>query len=301
MRTLRCFGTSLVIVVASIASVGCVHTDYVSPWVVVFDGESRQPIKDAYIHTPASWGASTSGGSTNAAGRAKVRMAKWVGYPWVDANGYLASIYLQPPEERQEIRVPLFRSPLPLAGLRIPKNFRGMLRVKEGAEPQPPAEISWRNGQREFYTRVVIDGVTTLQAPPKLSQNQYYFSRVFVAQFDDGSDLRFENPTEATGWSGENVYFLPDIRDRVSPRADGVALFKLGVRFNSSIPGGGAVTVYFVGTSQAAREAQEELIRRAITSPTTKARNDQDYEFKAAALSVDKLESSWQMSPRARN
>src|SRR5690348_3376839 len=115
MRISRLAAALLLIVVGCTSLLGCASADYVSPQFVVFDGETNQPIKDAYIHAPGEWGTSTRGGKTDANGRAKVRMAQWVSEPSVEASGYLISPYLDPPRDRVEIRVALYRAPIPVA------------------------------------------------------------------------------------------------------------------------------------------------------------------------------------------
>src|SRR5688572_16854243 len=89
------------------------------------------------------------------------------------ADGYLWNEAVAAADGQTAVIVPLYRAPEPLAGVEIPRGFRGILRVQEGAEPQiPGVPASWPAGQREFYTVVRPDGITKLEAPPKLGDGQ---------------------------------------------------------------------------------------------------------------------------------
>jgi hypothetical protein len=290
---------------------GAANADYTRVDFLVVDGETGKPIKGARIHSPGQWGTSTQGGTTDARGHARVWAATWVSDPWAEADGYLTAPSCGPPNERRSIRFALFRPPEPLAGLSIPSGFRGVVRVSIAPAPRPPEEVPapWPRGQREFYTRVLdvnggggSGGITRLQAPPKLYDGQPYDPCVYVAQFDDGTALRFENPIARTGWDGENIYSLPNIRDRVPPRADGVALFQLGARSDFAAGRRAAnYAVYFVGTLAQAAVEQQQLIAGAIPrsqlAPATTLPAG-GYEFNPAPLSAAGLPQSIQLSPR---
>jgi hypothetical protein len=292
---------------------GAANADYSLVDFLVVDGETGKPIKGAKIHSPGQWGTSTRGGTTDARGHARLWAATWVSDPWAEADGYLTAPSCGPPNERRSIRFALFHPPEPLAGLSIPSGFRGVLRVSDALEqPRPPEQLPapWPRGQREFYTRVVEvngsgtgnGGITRLQAPPKLYDGHPYDPCVYVAQFDDGTALRFENPIARTGWDGENIYNLPNIRDRVPPRADGVALFQLGARSDFAAGRRAAnYALYFVGTLDQAAAEQQRLIAGAIPrsqlAPATTLPAG-GYEFSPTPLSAAGFPQSTELSPR---
>lgn len=316
---------ALTIVTLCAVLVGGCHT--YDRWdVLVIDSDTRQPIPGARAYTPpGEWGATGDDARTDSGGRARLRVVRHVsGGIFAAAPNYLPSLDAQPYDDGPSdgpVTVGLYACPAPLAGLTIPVDFRGVLRVKDGAEPKRVMNsgiLLWGDGQvylrgqREFYTPIQTEGLTTLRAPPLIYEGQPYYTRVYAAQWADGAPLRFENPTASTGWSGENVYGVHDIRDRVPPRPDGVALFHLGGRMDvmtgpeaerlRAVPGGPTHPVeqhqvYFVGTRDQAAAVQAELV--AGSTPIEQGQLTSEYNFRALRLALSaNAEAGRELSPR---
>ena len=285
--------------------------DYGRVSVQVIDGDTGRPVPNAEVFTPpGQWGAKGDSATADAAGRATLRIAKYVGGD-IDARsrGYLVSASSGEAGAR-DVKVHIYRRPMPLAGLTVPTDFRGPLRVGsvagEAALPSPPPPgPPWLDGKRTFYTVADVKGITRIAPPPKLTQVQAG-AEVFLARFDDGTALRYENPTARTGWSGENVFALPDVRNLAPPRDDGVALFKLGSRYDIRPPTtreaiyyryvGEGYGVYFVGTLDEAAIEQQRLLTGAMPEPKGRAQVV-GYTFRPEPLEIDKLEVGTQLSP----
>jgi hypothetical protein len=270
--------------------------------VLVLDGDTRQPIASAIVWTPPRQGAFGAESRTDSHGRARIRMPSYIGSGlYADAAGYLPGRTWTGTVSHSDtdITLELYRPPEPVCGLTVPVDYRGIVRVKLGSDKPAPIATDWTPGQREFYTPVNVNGITELLAPPFPRGQTRYGAAVSFARWDDGTPLRFENPISGSGWSGEYLFQLPDLRERVPPRADGVALYKLGFYTEGAFaPPLKGHAVYFVGTQPQAAAAQQELLRGATPEvPGTPVPVGQ-YLFKPLPLDTTHLPVGAQLSPR---
>jgi hypothetical protein len=190
---------------------------------------------------------------------------------YADADGYLPGHTWTGKVSYQgaQVVLELYRPPEPLSGLTIPVEYRGIVRVR--AVKPASSSATWKPGQREFHTPINIDGITELQSLPIPRGHGRYGASVSFARFDDGTPLRYAYLMAATGTSGEYLYQLPDLRERVPPRGDGVALFNLGSYAEGELPLN-AYQVFHVGTETQAAAAQRELLQGATPNPGPPAR-----------------------------
>ena len=283
--------------------------------VVVIDGDTGRAVPHADVYTPhGQWGAKPDSAVADAAGRATLREARYLGGGIEAApDGYLRSATGSADRTgAEEVTVYVYRPPNPLAGLVIPTGFRGLLQVRpervdgRTAQPEPPPPgPPWLGGRREFLVVADVDGVTAVLPPPKLARSQAG-ATMYLARFDDGTPLRYENPTARAGWSGEHVYGLPDVRDLVPPHDDGVALFHLGSRFDFRPPTtreaiyrhtmGEGYGIYLVGTRDEAAAEQQRLLGGALPHPRRGAKVA-GYSFRPEPLDIDLVEVGTQLSP----
>lgn len=311
----RCLG-KILIIFSLIASGGCdslfmgmagasasLSTDYDDYNVQVIDGDTGEPISSAQVYTPpGEWGARGSAARTNAEGQARLRMARHVGGGfYADADGYLPGDFFtgRVSAKDSDVTLELYRPPAPLTGITVPKEYRGVVKVRvEERGDSWPAHSTWAPGQREFYTPIDGDGITVLIASPIPRGIERHGTGLAVARFDDGTPLRYENPIAAQGWAGEHLYGLPDIRDMVPPRTDGVALFNLGHKAEGPGPPFNGYQLYFVGTQDEAAAMQQEEMRGSVPLVPDKSPAAGQYTFKPRPLSIDKLPVGTELSPR---
>ena len=304
---------ALILAALFLTAAGCgwnVNYDRVN--VRVIDGDTGRPVSHASVSAPrGSWGATGDRDTADADGRATLRVARHVGRGVeADPAGYLSSVNYR--GGVGEVTILVYRPPRPLAGITIPAGYRGILRIgtRDGgpaAMPQPPDPgPPWLGGKREFYTKADVSGLTDVAPPPRLTPFQG-LAEPWIARFDDGTPLRYENPIARSGTSGQYLNGLPDIRDLVPPRDDGVALFHLGGRYNYRPPSpeeanyyrfvGEGWGVYFVGTRDAAAAEQRRLVEGA--TPLDSRRPDAPgYTFRPDPLDIDALEVGVHMTPR---
>ncbi len=266
-------------------------TDYDHREVLLLDGDTGQPIPNATVWTPkGEWGAWGDEARTDRNGRARLRVARYVGRGfYADAPGYLpGSSYtgIVTPNHT-DITLELYRPPAPMTGISVPVGFRGSFRVDTANTYGRWHD--WSPGQREFYTPINVNGVTKVLASPIPQGRPWYVASVQLAKFDDGTPVRFENPIGRSGWSGEFVHAYPDLRDRVPPRCDGVALYDLGLRTEGGTPPLTGYEIFYVGTLQDAAEKQEELIRSATPTVPAGAPKAGEYYFRPNPLTIDGL------------
>ena len=304
---------ALLLLLAAPMTGGCWPVnDYERVDVRVIDGDTGRPVAGADVTAnPGPWGAKSDIATADAAGRANVRATEGLGFGITSYTpGYLTGTtrFDRDPATGQVI-VPIYRPPKPLAGVTVPAGFRGPFRVKlwESNDPQPePLEPTppWLDGKREFYTPADAGGLTRLTPPPELT-HQPYDTQLYLARFADGTPLRYENPTAHTGSSGEFVYGLPDIRDLFPPRADGVALYHLGRRWDFGPPPtsrpdrfftGRHESIYFVGTRDAASAEQRRLVAGAVELPRQRTEAT-GYAFKPEPLDIDPLPVGTELTP----
>lgn len=273
--------------------------------VLVLDGDTAEPIKKARVRGPYTGGAmSRDSGWTDSKGRIRLRASCHSENPkfTAEAEGYLwGELYTGTVSRNgKDVTIELYRPPAPLIGITIPNGFRGVIEVQFAGGNTPwPTHRTWTPGQREFYTPIEIDGVTVLLASPiPRGIEREGAGGVWIVRFDDGTPLRYENPISGQGWAGEYLFGLPDIRNMVPPRTDGVAFFNLGFKAEGPGPPFNGYQMYFVGTKDEAATTQQAEIRGSVPLLPGKSPVAGQYTFKARPLSIDELPVGTQLSPR---
>ena len=272
---------------------------YESVRVRVIDGETGKPITNTEVRVRSGdWRLQGDSATTDDQGYAEVR--RGIGRSqaiYAVPAGYLPSAGHFPAQDKgHDVDVLVFKPPTPITGIRVPAKFRGVFAVHNGelSETRRPRPASPK-GQREFYTPLNPAGVTKILPPPRLMQSQPYEAAIHCGEFDDGTPLRFENPIASTGTSGEYLSGLPDLRDRVPPRPDGVALFELGLRIGQ---GNLFARLYFVGTRAEAEAEQQKLVADSVERTPNNQLPPGKYAFTPRPLSIDQLEVGTQLTPR---
>jgi hypothetical protein len=272
--------------------------------VLVLDGDTGKPISKARVRGPHSgWGGSRDSGLTDKNGRERLRVARHIEKPEFTAyaDGYLWGDLFTGTVSRndKDVTIELYRPPAPLTGITVPKDFRGVVRVRVGRGNDPwPTHSTWQPGQREFYAPIEVTGVTVLLASPIPRDIKRYGAGVSIARFDDGTPLRYENPIAGQGWAGEHLFGLPDIRDLVPPRPDGVALFHLGSKAEGPGPPYNGYEMYFIGTEQEAAVVQQGQVRGSTPLVPEKSPAAGQYTFTSRPLSISELPVGTELSPR---
>jgi hypothetical protein len=258
--------------------------------VRVLDGDTTHPIARAAIYVEAeALGASGDNAWTNEHGIGRVRTGK-TNRISVRAAGYLPRTGVFPAGvDGIDVDAIVYKLPAPIAGVMVPVDFRGAFVVQPTIVSAPSETRPLpTGGRREFYTPLNLSGPTKLIPPPHLSDRQPYRIEVHCAAFADGRPLRFENPI------GQHLTGLPDLRDRVPPAADGIALYDLGWQFGES---GNSGRLFFVGTAADAATEQQRRITAASqrdSFPVPRAHKT----FEPRPLSIDTLPVGTQLSPR---
>jgi hypothetical protein len=265
------------------------------PWdFYIIDGDDGSPIAGVQVDAVADLADDASGRTDR---RGRVRLAVPTGVcegVYATKDGYMPSPSLHPDWETlprdKPIVIPLFREPPPRVGMILPADFRGLFRVREYSqtsfETERPTttQPAPTRGRREFLITIDPTRVNELRRPPTMSDHGRHLTTyetrrrdgapgkfqldptdILIYRFSDGTPLRLENPTMPVS---NDLVFLTGVRELIPPRADGVAIFRLGVVYEGV--GGGATTntVYFVGTLEQATAAQRTLTSQAATAPS---------------------------------